>query len=633
MHDQRTLALVFALVLIHTAALEARGACNSLPNASEVTSAGQQVITAAMSGSSSANLEPDLMSFRYKGTLGRTEGVHFVAGPMRFVADDSCVRRGTKAPVHPLIRTIGNPNDVVVFVIFDSKPGHPVPVWAYSAATHPSAMPFSLPSLAARVNHALDTPDGARLLPSTWDTGANPVALPGGIVGLELLERPPLAPNSGPPMFAGLSLASSAVRVVAMHLGRRSVEDIAIPLAHLVEHECASICERFASTGGLVCIDRVFSVINPAQAVAIYVEDPFLCTVEVPAPGGAEIAYNDFAGQCESAAATATVPPELAACANVPSTLRFWRSECGAIHFPLDYTTIRRKRLADGTSISIDRNLAGRSGVGRQLDADARRIFVPGREFLGSTPPQDVSASAPETRWRFPDVETWYPAGAESSELGLRGSVDKDKSIIHVFPRRPAFSTCVDNANVEHGCMGIGQLGVFCARDHPSTAQSACTATSGLGKNFSCQGGGRDNMPCTRDAHCARKDADEPSDGTCSRKPICRPKGTVWRYRRLEAYPGGGNTCWSDSDCQTTEQCGYSLFDFTGRVDADGLHTLDTTVVTAASATTVARKRRGACVGDETTACTNGTSSDPPLCKTNRRCRGYALSAEGEVGP
>jgi hypothetical protein len=585
-----------------------------------------------MSDANSSNLEPGLMSFRYKGTLGRSEGVHFVAGPMRFVADNACIGRGTKAPVYPPVRTIGNPDDVVVFVIFHSKPGHPVPVWAYSAAPNPAGVPFDLPDLAVRLNHALDTPDGARLLPSSWDMSADPLPLPGGIVGLTF-ERPGLTPSSGPPMFAGLSLASSAVRVVAMHVGRRSPEDIAIPLAHFIEHECATLCERFSSTGGLVCVDRLFTTIGPAQAQAIYVEDPFLCTVEVPAPGGTEIAYNDFAAQCESAASSATPPPELASCANVPSTLRFWRSECGGIHFPLDYTTIRRKRLADATSTSIDRRLAGRSGVGRQYDVDGRRIYVPGREFLGSTPPQDVSAESPDTRWRFPEIETWYPAGPQSSELGLRGSVDKDKSIIHVFPRRPAFRTCTDTASVEHACMGIGQAGVFCALDRANTANATCTSTSGLGKHFACEGGGRDNMPCTRDLHCVRKDATETGDGTCTRQPLCIPKGTVWRYWKHEPYPGSASKCWADSDCQAGEQCGYSLFDFTGRVDADGLYTLDTTVVSAAAATASARKRRGACVGDETAACTNGTSNDPPLCSSNRRCRGYALSADDEVGP
>jgi hypothetical protein len=277
--------------------------------------------------------------------------------------------------------------------------------------------------------------------------------------------------------------------------------------------------------------------------------------------------------------------------------------------------------------------LTGRSGVGREQDTDERRIYVPGREFLGSTPPQDVSAAAPETRWRFPDVETWYPARSQSSELGLRGSVDKDRSIIHVFPRRPAFHTCNDIAGIEHACMGIGQPGMFCARDdRPNTANAACTSTSGEGKHFACEGGGRDNMPCTRDQHCVRKDATETSDGTCTRKPLCHPSGTVWRYWKHEPYPGSGIKCWTDSECQAGEQCGYSLFDFTGRVDADGLYTLDTTVVSAA--TTSARKRRGACVGDETKACTNGTSGGaPPLCDSNRRCRGYALSADDEVGP
>lgn len=631
MHARKNL-LVAVFLLAVFVAYDAWAACNSLPTVSEVTAKGTQAIPLVVtnSGSGSPAFDPELLALRYKGTVGRTDGVHFVAGPMRFVADGICVRRGEKAPDDPRIRTMGDVEDVIVFVIFDSPPGHPVPVWAYSAAEEPSTrLAFSLETLRKELDHALDKPGVARLLPTRWDDRADPLPLPHGVVGLSV-ARPRLAIGSAEPTFAGLSLASSAVRVVAMHAGKRSAERVAQTLAYFVQHKCEmAACGRFAEDNITLCIDKIYSRVSIAQGVKIYVEDPFLCTVEIPAPGGVEIDYNDFAGQCEILPGS-MAPPDLASCSNVPSTIRFWRSECGAIHFPLDYTTIRRKRLPDGTTTEIDRMLTGRSGVGRGKNVDRRRIFIPGREFLGSTPPHDPSASLPGTKWRLPDVEPWYPAGPESAELGLRGTVDKNRSIVHIFPRRPAFRTCPAASGLEGACMGINQSGIFCANDGSAIPPPTCNVTSDEGKYFACKGGGRDDMPCTRDLHCRRKNTTEPQDGSCTRKPLCRTKGTVWRYKKNAPYPGPGTPCWTDTDCGPDEQCGYSLFDFADRVDADGLHTLDTTIVAATAPTS--RERRGACVQDETTECTNdGTGAGPPLCASNDRCRGYVLTAEGEA--
>ncbi|HET9062575.1 MAG TPA: hypothetical protein VFO62_04735, partial [Candidatus Binatia bacterium] len=669
-------------------------ACNSLPSVSEVTDQGTQPEPAVIPGNppsaSPAIPAPQLMRFRFKGAFGRTDGVHFVRGPMRLAADGTCVGPGVKAlEESPIIRSVGRTSDLAVFVIFDPKPGHPVPVWAYSAAAQPaSTMPFSLASLRDSLQHALGgSPAGARLLPTQWDAGADPIPLASGVTGLRV-ALPPLSPGAAVPELADLSLASSAVRIVATHVGRRGPDDIAVELSSLIRHDCASLCEQFAAAGGVVCIDTLYSRVRDAAAVVQYIEDPFLCTVEIPKDDeGNEIRFNDFQEECEipppdprtlvitrpTPGSKATIPVQVSAadntaesgdgaasagamagsvpasssaagaaatsatalfsgpaqCNDAPTSLHFWRSTCGAIHIPLDYSTIRLKQLEDGSSVPINRFLAGRSGVGRERDLDKRRIFVPGREFVGSTPPHDPGDVNPDTRWRFPEIDVWYPAGDGAAELGLRGVADKDESIVHIFPRRPAFRVCTDALGAERACMGVTDGGLFCATDTPTVPELQCEDTDDIGKYFACVGGGRDNMPCTRDAHCKRKDSTEEGDGICARQPICRPKGTVWRYDPDEnPYPATATRCSTDAVCKTHEQCGYSLFDFGERVDAKGLYTLDASITDTSIAN---RKRRGACTNDATDACTNGGPFDPPKCAATARCRGFSLIAGEET--
>lgn len=680
MDARKTVIAEITLMAVCTLAQPARAACNSLPNASEVTDQGTQFMIYAASGSApdsgSATPAPQLMRYRYKAAFGRIDGVHYVEGPLRIAADGTCVTRGMKVlDEAPVIRSVGPAHDLAVFVIFHAKPGHPVPVWAYSAAAQPAAtMPFSVASLRDSLQHALGgSPSAARLLPKQWDANADPIPLAAGVTGLRV-ALPPLAPGSAAPEYADLSLESSAVRIVAMHLGRRGPDSIAVELAHLIRGDCASRCETFAAAGGVACIDTLFTRVHTAAATLEYAEDPFLCTVEIPKDEeGRDIQFNDYQAECETAppdaravvisrpllatkagipaaatpageessatdaastsaavsSAGATAASALlrapAQCGDAPTHLRFWRSECGAIHIPLDYSNIRREQLDDGQVVEINRVLSGRSGVGRAKDTDKRRIFVPGREFVGSTPPQDAGDTDPDTRWRFPEIDTWYPAGDNAAELGLTGLADKDRSIVHVFPRRPAFRVCTDASGGQGGCMGVTSAGIFCARDIPKIPEIPCEDTDENGKYFACVGGGRDNMPCTRDLHCKKKDDTEDGDGTCTRQPICRPNGAIWRYDADEdPYPSTATKCSTDSECPKGQQCGYSLFDFATRVDDKGLYALDASID---DNTITNRKRRGACAGNATKACTNGGPLDPPRCTGNGRCRGYSLVA------
>jgi len=327
--------------------------------------------------------------------------------------------------------------------------------------------------------------------------------------------------------------------------------------------------------------------------------------------------------------------PVLEPCGQTTPTLKLWRSSCGGIHIPLDYANIRIRKQLDGSQRTrVKRWLYGQSGAGRETDADSKRIYVPGREFVGSTPDYDSSSRRADTNWRLPELDVWYPDGQEGAEFGLKGVADKDESIIHVFPRIPAIYVCAKTAtgtdiDPPRGCMGVGSQGTHCSCEESYGPGCTCERLSVGGQFFACEGGDRANMPCTRDAHCKSRDTSRES-GTCSRHPICRPGDTVWRRKPLsiDPDPEGAVYCESDGQCEDGEQCGYSLFDFKTRVDVNGWYYLDRDV---ALLPTSGRIRRGACAHDRELVCSNaGLPNFPEICPDSNRCRGYRLVAGDE---
>jgi hypothetical protein len=122
-------------------------------------------------------------------------------------------------------------------------------------------------------------------------------------------------------------------------------------------------------------------------------------------------------------------------------------------------------------------------------------------------------------------------------------------------------------------------------------------------------------MPCTRPEHCF-------PDGTCTAKPKCKAKHTVWEPG---GGIGGGADCTVDN-CGDGMQCGFSLFDVTELASEDWA-TLDARIEAGG------RKRRGVC--EETSparVCSNDDSSGSPapcpdIDGRPQSCRGYVLEA------
>ena len=107
--------------------------------------------------------------------------------------------------------------------------------------------------------------------------------------------------------------------------------------------------------------------------------------------------------------------------------------------------------------------------------------------------------------------------------------------------------------------MGIeqrfGETKTVCACSDKYPAD--CNCKTEQARFFACDGGTFKGMPCTRHRHCP--------GGSCSAKPKCRDKGTV--YGSGASGSPGGN-CELDNTCGN-QVCGYRLstrlFDSGGR--------------------------------------------------------------------
>ena len=263
--------------------------------------------------------------------------------------------------------------------------------------------------------------------------------------------------------------------------------------------------------------------------------------------------------------------------------------------------------------------------MGRKEPSESPRIWVPGREFLGSTPLADPQGTSPGVDWRKPDIDVWYPG---KQEFGLQGTVDQENSIVHVFPRLRTDLVCAGTAGA-NACMGVEQQSDgglrFCACKDRREADCTCDPALATSRYFACGDGKYRGMPCTRDRHCN-------PDGLCNGTPHCHKSGEVW----VEGTPDDtGKECTVDNDCDTEagkRQCGYRLFNLEGGVENPGggapspkagIIALDAKITPGGG-----RKRRGVCEPDATQPCSNGGAGSPPGC-TQGDCRGYALRAAG----
>lgn len=398
--------------------------------------------------------------------------------------------------------------------------------------------------------------------------------------------------------------------------------------------KCTDRCGQAGATAGLdVCVDELYQTdaIDGGVAVAFSL-DPVSCNIAIP-QSGIQCGENDYQKLC-----TSPDVPGFAECKGAGSgvnELVFWRSKCGGIHFPFSWGEIRADPAdPNDPDKNKDRVLAGMTATARKKKSGIeRRIYLPGREFVGSTDCVSLCSDPPCTNagdWRIPEIDIWAEA-AGATTLGLTGVVDKNASVIHVYPRTKAAIQCKDpnDSTKRQGCMKVdryqGDRRSVCAcRDRePVGCDCLPTATP---RFFECEAppnwaGAYEfaGLPCTRHGHC-------PFGGYCAADPTCVDEDkSVWR----KSVTPGAATCQDDGECSGGEVCGFRLFDFADRVDATtSVGKLRRKITGAPNA----KHTRGYCSNKRDKKCKkNQSCQSPAICGLGQTCEctGFLTTAEG----
>ena len=405
---------------------------------------------------------------------------------------------------------------------------------------------------------------------------------------------------------------------------------------------CAGNCEELVNYDARACIDHFYAVLEHG----VVIHDQIPCEVIIPGCSSSDpacanptIMQNDFHALCDD---LPNQPADLAQCADASPTppdaaLDLWEDSCGGVHIPFDWSKIRKDNSTTPPT-DITRVVAGRSATARTTKGSDKhssnkkedeRTWIPGREFMGSTPWAGPQGTAATTDWRKPEIDVWYSEDFPH-EIGLRGSTDGPDSIVHVYPRMPVSIVC-KNSPDDEGCMAVtGHGGVSCACRDRYPADCECHVV-GPPKYFACENGEFDWMPCTRHDHCNSKFGSSIPDGTCTRQPRCMKddRTGIWGYPGPP--PTVGDPCWSDEGCKDdpNRQCGYRLFDLGDRKNdtpsKPNLIVLDKEIPHSPGPGN--RVRRGACKGDRKEVCTTATKSCAP---DDQPCLGLTLRAEGK---
>jgi hypothetical protein len=387
--------------------------------------------------------------------------------------------------------------------------------------------------------------------------------------------------------------------------------------------KCADRCGQTGATTGLdVCVDELYQTdtIDGGVAVAFSL-DPVSCNIAIP-QSGIQCGENDYQKLCTS--------PDMmgfAECKGASSgvnEIAFWRSKCGGIHFPFSWGEIRADPAdPNDPDKNKDRVLAGMTATARKKKQAGveHRIYLPGKEFTGSTDCVSQCSDPPCTNagdWRIPEIDLWAQA-AGATTLGLTGVVDKNASVIHVYPRTKAAIQCKDpnDPAKRQGCMKVdryqGKRRALCAcRDRePVGCDCLQTATP---RFFECEAppnwtGAYEfaGLPCMRHDHC-------PFGGYCSADPTCLDEDkAIWKKNASL----GTVSCQDETPCANGEVCGFRLFDFSERVDA----------------TTGVGKLRRKVTGAPNSAETRGYCSNKrdKRCKKHQNCKGAAICSLGQT--
>jgi hypothetical protein len=557
--------------------------------------------------------KPGPSDLRFKAALGRVGTLYPVLGEtarITVAADGVCVG-ATGKPKALAVPPLGDLDGLVGLLLFERPDDRAVFVQAYGSA-----------QACAHLDAALKPADeGAPKLQKLGECRRG---------GLERL--PDHGPNALGLAFPGT--ASSGVLTSA----RGDAEPMAIPTRVVVaaapdsdekaaaliaaaDRSCAESCEA-SSVPTAVCADYFY-----AYQAGTFSVDKVPCRItSIPAA-----AKNEFLSLCEDGDGSSGLTP----CTPAANPVKLFQDtdvRCiGGVHAWFSWGAIRKK--TDGTNAEVDRVLGGASAIGRKQKTENPAVYVPGREFIGSTPAGDASGDLTGGNWRWPQFEVWYPNDGES--FGLKGVVDKnDDAIAHIYPRLRTSVVCKGSA--DEACMAVARqldgtgVGCACTDRHPASCACEELATK---RYFACKGGSHEDMPCTRSAHCP--------DGTCDRQPICRTPDSVWPGplapqpsppSTVPYPPQGATVCSVDDDCGNAAvnhtMCGYRLFDLSGSVGSDKIIRLPRKCPAGASA-----KCRGVCEqAAGTAACSNDSGPEKPgPCASGVDCRGYLLNAFGEV--
>src|SRR5262249_21085194 len=104
-------------------------------------------------------------------------------------------------------------------------------------------------------------------------------------------------------------------------------------------------------------------------------------------------------------------------------------------------TTLTSSPSTTLAAAPIDRVVRGSSGISRREKFEGGRIFIPGREYVGTLLEQDLTTPGPTflTNPRSAALDVWYPT---PQEVGIEGVIDKDKTIVWVVPRLAVSYQC-----------------------------------------------------------------------------------------------------------------------------------------------------------------------------------------------
>jgi len=576
-----TVALAVIWVALVTCPRPSEAACNIIPKAPP--SGSPPSFNLKLPAGSAPKLP-------YKGALGSIDRVYLLsdAPSVAVGADRTCVSAPqAETEALPLLQT----DDELVAALFYPR-GRKTFVRVFSQATHDE---LAAEHAALKFDLLPDYIDGplVRVPSPGTPTILLPLAHPLGLPAAMEVESNALTPDYSVRVFVARKPNTARALADLFNVAARA--------------DCESECSSLLAGGAEVCIDGIYRrEADEHDATKFsYVPDIVPCNVQAPDP----LPINVFIDQCRDAEGN---PNDLPHCKDHPDALKYWTDNCGGVHIAFDWKEIK------GTD-DTHRVVAGRSGAGRRGLAHKQRVELPGPEFLGSTPHGNPQGDAPGVDWRRPDIELWEPTG-HGEEIGLRGTVDENDSIVHIYPRIPVDQIC-EGSPLE-ACFGLdrnadGEVPDTCACADNHTAPCTCK-TASQQVLFVCTGGSQriEGRPCTRQKHCI----DQNKSGTCTGRPFCYLPGSVWG-QSPPAQPGG--TCFNDENCKLAggakSQCGYLLFDFaTNRTPP-----LDFDIETSS------KKERGTCEpGNE--PCSNGGSGKPPACGSGKHCRGYALEAQGK---